>query len=550
MQTPFHSTSRAAGIFLRITLLSGLLAAFSLPALAQTPYVDAKGKPRISAVEAAVLTGGGATTLNTGWYLCSRLLNYTDTLTINGDVNLILGDGCDMHVTNYRGNCRAGILVSGADSLTVWAQSTNDAVIGSLTASGCDAGIGGQRGSVNGGTITIHGGIVNATSSAGAGIGGANGDKGGSGGTITIDGGTVNASSDCGGCSAGIGGGFWGAGGVIKIMGNANVTAKSQGGAGIGGGAGGAVGSIRITGNAKVTAEGAGAGIGAGMGGFVNGPTRRGGSIVIDGHSEVTASARGGSLGAGIYGVGGSIRIGGNAKVNAKGDNLGDGRTSGAGIGMDDGGSISITGRANVTASGGRGSAGIGGNGGTITITGKASVTANGGVGGAGIGGGEGSSEYGTGTRIFIATSGKVMAAGGLADPESSVGVGAGIGHGGYYVYGEDAADSKVMAGAGISPVPRPEGAAVAAGGDASFNVTVTPTGTPAPKIAYQWQQSTTDDKNWSDVTGATKAALNLPAVTASMNGNRYRCTVKVSGVGKKSSITYTTGSARLTVRQ
>jgi hypothetical protein len=101
----------------------------------------------------------------------------------------------------------------------------------SLNATGKDgnAGIGGNDG-VDGGTITINGGTVTATSEGyGAGIGGGGSiSAGGNGGKITISGGTVTATSEERG--AGIGG----EGGSITINGG-TVTATSGGdGEGIG----------------------------------------------------------------------------------------------------------------------------------------------------------------------------------------------------------------------------------------------------------------------------------------------------------------------------
>lgn len=103
---------------------------------------------------------------------------------------------------------------------------------------------------------------------------------------------------------------------------------------------------------------------------------------------------------------------------------------SGIGAGREDlnCGNIIIQG-GSVTATGGRGSAGIGccyrGGGGYITITGSANVTATGGSNGAGIGTGE----YGKCGNITISTTGTVTATGGQ--------YGAGIGTG-YNSYCED----------------------------------------------------------------------------------------------------------------
>ncbi|MDR2041274.1 MAG: hypothetical protein LBP98_03025 [Tannerella sp.] len=173
---------------------------------------------------------------------------------------------------------------------------------------GFGAGIGGGQNG-NGGNIKIFGGTVEAYSfysfgggigiGCGAGIGG--GGNGGDGGTIAISGGTVEAySSNSTGRGAGIGGGGHGGGGdggsagTIEISGG-TVTATGGtdggiGGAGIGGGAGagsnigGDGGDITVSGG-TVTATGGTTGvadIGAGSGGSSSGAD---GTVTVTGGS-------------------------------------------------------------------------------------------------------------------------------------------------------------------------------------------------------------------------------------------------------------------------
>ena len=145
------------------------------------------------------------TTWSKGWYVVNSDTTINSRVTVTGNVHLILADGCELTASN-------GIEVSEGNSLTIYAQSEGDDM-GVLEATGdsYNAGIGGSfRNAGNSGTVTIHGGTVNATSDRGAGIGGGGGViSGGSDGTVTIHGGTVNATSNSG---AGIGGG----GGVIS----------------------------------------------------------------------------------------------------------------------------------------------------------------------------------------------------------------------------------------------------------------------------------------------------------------------------------------------
>ena len=45
------------------------------------------------------MTGGGSTTLAAGWYVVNSDISYTGTITLGGDVNIILCDGKTMTVS-------------------------------------------------------------------------------------------------------------------------------------------------------------------------------------------------------------------------------------------------------------------------------------------------------------------------------------------------------------------------------------------------------------------------------------------------------------------
>jgi uncharacterized repeat protein (TIGR02543 family) len=139
---------------------------------------------------------------------------------------------------------------------------------GSITAVGSQegSGIGGGAGE-RVGNILIHGGFINAIGHYGAGIGGGMIK---SGGITVINGGIVNAvTSNEGG--AGIGGGrssaeHGGDGGFIQILGGLVTAVGGNNGAGIGGGQAQDSGTIEIGGNAIVIARGNGGGAGIGGG--------------------------------------------------------------------------------------------------------------------------------------------------------------------------------------------------------------------------------------------------------------------------------------------
>ncbi len=222
-----------------------------------------------------------AVTWNAGWYVINSTVTISEPITVSGEVNLILGDGCTL-------NAEKGIVVTTGNSLTIYAQSGGT---GTLNATGGDgAGIGGDgktNANVDGGSsgaITIHGGNITATSQNGAGIGGGapwSGANGGSGSNITIYGGSVTASSSRNGMGgAGIGGGGGDKGGGtgenINIYGGTVNATGGNLGAGIGGGGSSVItdssyksgdGAVTISGG-SVTAVGGNyaAGIGGGGG--------------------------------------------------------------------------------------------------------------------------------------------------------------------------------------------------------------------------------------------------------------------------------------------
>jgi len=332
-------------------------------------------------------------------YTIVKDLTNNHRLSINGTEAAIidLPEGMTLTLTN-------GISVPTGKSLTIQGE-------GTLTVSvqhdpygetSYYAGIGGGR-FESGGTITIEGGIVNATGGkwGGAGIGGGGGDsrtsdyyRGGDGGTITIEGGTVTATGGSDG-GAGIGGGRYAKeGGTISIEGGSVTAQGGSGAAAIGGGAYGCNGGyITISGTDTIVDATGGSDAGAGIGGGKEGGA--GGTIIISGG---TVTARGGksaySSGGGAAGIGG-----GSGTASYEG---------GAG------GTITISG-GDVTAIGNKNAAGIGGGGsfsdtkggagGTVNITGG-TVKATGGESSRAIGKGKGINIAWDGTLIVGANMG------------------------------------------------------------------------------------------------------------------------------------------------
>ena len=80
-------------------------AALALQAVS-TSYINASG---VSATADCTEITSSSTTLNTGWYVVNGNVSIGSTVTVNGDVNLVLADSAKLTVTGSSG-C-AGICV-------------------------------------------------------------------------------------------------------------------------------------------------------------------------------------------------------------------------------------------------------------------------------------------------------------------------------------------------------------------------------------------------------------------------------------------------------
>lgn len=361
-----------------------------------------------------------------GWVVASQNMTLDSRVTVSGTVNLILMDGKTLTVTN-------GIQAGEGATLNIYAQSGNTgALIAGNKQNSYAAGIGGNKGSYNAGTITINGGQIMATGGYdSAGIGGSSNSYPylGNAGIITIRG-NANVDATGGQYSSGIGCGSGGIGGSITIEGNARVQAKaidgySGSGAAIGSGRGGYVDSITISGG-TVIATGANQGSAIGNGNSNSGGS--GGTIRITG-GDVTAIATG-SHGAGIGGLSESITIAGNAVVRANG------ASNGAGIGgyyQKAVGSITIADNANVTAVGGASGAGIGTG---CEATGETVITITGGTVNASMSASNGAAAIGSGNKSKGKTT--VSVSGGEVTASGSSVYGVGIGGGNSGAAGEE----------------------------------------------------------------------------------------------------------------
>lgn len=179
-------------LFSIITALALCLSLLPATALAAEPvqYLDSDGSSKSCSAYTEVTKT--LTTWSDGWYVApADIMSIESRVTVNGNVHLILADGCDLIVNGG---------IQGEGNLTIYGQSEGT---GQLTATGSMVGNKSYGIYVNGGNITINGGKVTATGGTVNATGGASGISYGiyaSNGSITISGGSVNAT---GGCTSG-----------------------------------------------------------------------------------------------------------------------------------------------------------------------------------------------------------------------------------------------------------------------------------------------------------------------------------------------------------
>ena len=344
-------------------------------------FIDASGNLKTTTGNVTVIDNSHVISeWNAGWYIVEGDVAIPGRVQVNGDVHLILADGCTL-------NAEQGIGLQDVNSnITIYAQSTEEGTMGTLEAgtleatatSGTYGAAIGANNNINAGSITINGGKVTATSSApsvaaiGAGYN-ANAVSPSIIGSITINGGIVTAKKTGKnvyyGAAIGAGGYMSGGGNVtggITINGGtviAEITATSENyGAAIGArtsrSTGGKIeGGIHITGGtviAKITttySDNYGAAIGAGGAednlGTVGGGNVAGGITITGGTvtAEITTTYGdnyGAAIGAGgAWGGNGGNVTGGlniqqaNVMVSVDGtnyaDGIGDGETRSSG---------------------------------------------------------------------------------------------------------------------------------------------------------------------------------------------------------------------------
>ena len=494
----------------------------------------------------------------------SKINGSGGTITINGGE--ITADGGDNGAGIGGGSASSGGIITINGGTIATTGGNLGAGIGSLGA---------------GGTIEINGGDITATGgNLGAGIGGG---TNGSGGEIEINGGDKIIATGNGG-GAGIGGGNYGAGGMIEINGG-NITANGQGsssargGAGIGGGYNGSGSTIKIHGG-EITATGysGSAGIGSGFAALASSATviNIDGGIVTatcsDGASELLGGA---GIGSGGYPAGSSTITISGGTVTATGGKGADGIGNGGGkssLSQPATFSTGEDGNAVIYATAGEGGEAIVGQDDTgewnaiVFVKGENGSEANTGkvYGNVSLANdltikSDQSLEIPDGTSLTVPAEKtlKVESGGTLTINGELVVYGKLAGYDGDDFHRADKTtwstdathhwhtcaienctthqfdkaahnitDGKCSVCGYVQPVnitKQPTAVTATEGESATFSVAATGGGT----LSYQWQQSTDNGSNWTEIPGATSATYTIEKTTLDMSGNQYRCVVK-----------------------
>ena len=122
------------------------------------PYIDADGTTAYCTNYTEINTSNMPTTLSGGWYVVNGTVNYTDQITLNGDVNLILADGCTMDIKNDGSTCIDDENWGGHYSLTIYGQTGQTGTLSAFS-SGYDNPTVKLKNYIQyGGTVTINSG--------------------------------------------------------------------------------------------------------------------------------------------------------------------------------------------------------------------------------------------------------------------------------------------------------------------------------------------------------------------------------------------------------
>ena len=140
---------RGLSLLCILALCLGLLPVTALAA--GIPYLDENGTQRTAA--SATQVTNSDTQWTNGWYVAQGDITIDQPVTVSDNVHLILEDGCNLTVNG-------GILLTQGSNMYIYAQSTEKETMGSLTATGTDAGI--KEANYGTPSLTITGGKITA----------------------------------------------------------------------------------------------------------------------------------------------------------------------------------------------------------------------------------------------------------------------------------------------------------------------------------------------------------------------------------------------------
>ena len=154
-QQGFRGAWQRLSMTLMLVMLTTMTAWATTEAV-ETYYIDEKGTQQN--VPATVLTGGGSTTLAAGWYVVNSDIEYTGMITLGGDVNIILGDGKTMTVTNTGTHYNDYAIYGESKALHIYGQSQGTGALTATAVAEPTIYINANYGA--GSLLGIHGGVV------------------------------------------------------------------------------------------------------------------------------------------------------------------------------------------------------------------------------------------------------------------------------------------------------------------------------------------------------------------------------------------------------
>ena len=182
---------------------------------AVVPYIDAEGSTKFC-TNFTVLDNT-KTDLDAGWYVVNGTVDYTGQITLNGDVNLILADGCTMNIAPNGSTCIDDENWGGHYSLTVYGQSGQSGTLSSYSSGYDNPTVKLKNYIQHGGNVTINSGGIALRLN--------NGDLTLTHGTLTITGSSYYQAIELDdGHAVTVSGGTLNATGGYAIKGNLNMT--------------------------------------------------------------------------------------------------------------------------------------------------------------------------------------------------------------------------------------------------------------------------------------------------------------------------------------